>query len=77
MFPAIALDQVTGNTLLTSHEALGYSDETHTSPVNIPKLYAKSKLIWLYAEEVDSLLITMNLSELIGYKYLVHHDEFV
>ena len=72
MFPVIVLDPETGRTFFEPHETMGFDDKEHTQPIDVERLFSDGKLVWLYAEETDCLMITLNPLELVGFKYFMH-----
>lgn len=72
MFPAITINKDDGTTKFAKHEALGFDDPEMTKPISIPRMFEEQKLVWLHSEETNSLVISMDMNELIGYEYFVH-----
>ena len=72
IFCAIVLDSETGNTKFTSFEADGFDDVNKTIPINIDRLFHEQKLCYIHACESDSIRVTTDPSNTLGFEYLVH-----
>lgn len=72
MFCAIVLNPETGGTNFTDFEIEGFNDVDRKQPIDIDRLFRDQKLVYLHACESDSIRITTDPSDTVGFKYLVH-----
>ena len=72
MFCAIVLNPQTGGTNFTDFEIEGFNDVDTKQLIDIDRLFRDQKLVYLHACESDSIRITTDPSDTVGFKYLVH-----